>query len=113
MGKEQRAAFPAVFLPQNDDKAFSVVLYLNPGGKAAEAKPGGEIETLVKKGYAVLAPDLIGVGELGPAGFHGDAYQFKLGTGAYNIWFFGLLVGKSIVGAQAADIMLLLHALKK
>ena len=42
------------------------VIYLHPDGKAADAQPGGTIEGLVKRGYLVLAPDLVGLGEMGP-----------------------------------------------
>ena len=47
------------------------VIYLHPDGKAADAQPGGTIEGLVKRGYLVLAPDLVGLGEMGPGEFQG------------------------------------------
>jgi cephalosporin-C deacetylase-like acetyl esterase len=101
-----------LFLPKVKEERYAAMFYLHPGGKATEAYEGGEIETLLKKGYAVLAPDLAGTGELGPGGFGGDAYEFKIGRGAYNIWFFGMQVGKSIVATQVADLLRLIQVLK-
>lgn len=86
------------------------VLYLHPSGKAAEASANGEIEWFVKNGYPVLAPDLPGVGEMGPGTFQGDAF---IGGVSHNIWYTSILVGRSIVGIQAGDIARLVSILQK
>jgi dipeptidyl aminopeptidase/acylaminoacyl peptidase len=44
------------------------LIYLHPTGKAAEAAEGGEMEWFASRGFMVLAPDLIGVGETNPVG---------------------------------------------
>jgi len=54
------------------------VIYLHPDGKAADAPAGSTIEGLVRRGYLVLAPDLVGLGEMGPGTFQGDASDFRL-----------------------------------
>lgn len=82
-----------------NDKA---VIYLHPSGKATEANIGGEMELFVKNGFTVLAPDLIGQGELGPGVFKGDAYIENV---SYNVWYTAMLIGRSIVGIQAADVI--------
>src|SRR5690606_30584904 len=82
-----------------NDKAL---LYIHPAGKSSEGSVGGEIEGLAKKGFTVLAPDLIGIGEVGPQQIHGDS-NFE--GNSYNVWFASLLVGRSIVGVQAGDIV--------
>lgn len=84
------------------------LLYLNPSGKAAEVLADGEIEWFVKKGYTVLAPDLIGMGEMGAGDFRGDAY---IGNTSFNTWFASLLIGRSIVGIRAGDVVKLTHLL--
>ena len=86
------------------------LIYLNPSGKSAGAGPGGEIERFVRNGFTVLAPDLIGTGELIPGKFHGDSY-FK-GV-SYNIWFLSVLIGRSILGVQVSDLVMLTNLLKK
>ena len=72
------------------------VLYLHPRGKSAAAARGGEIEWLVRQGYAVLAPDLPGVGEIGPA-------EAPAGRRSLTA-FLGAQTGRSIVGIRAGDI---------
>jgi hypothetical protein len=74
------------------------VLYLHPEGKKAGAAMGGEIEVLVKLGYAVLAPDLSAVGELGEAG---DA-----------VTFLGVVTGRSLAGIRAADVIRMVRFLQ-
>lgn len=85
------------------------VLYLHPGGKNTEAAENGEMASLVKEGFTVLAPDLPGIGELGPGDFRGDAF---IGGVSHNIWYSSILVGRSILGVQAGDVGRLLHTLK-
>jgi dienelactone hydrolase len=82
-----------IFVPGTGSK-FSSVIYLNPDGKIADASAGGKIEELVKKGYLVAAPDVIGTGETGGSG--GVA----------------MLIGRSTVGIQAGDVIRVVNFLK-
>lgn len=90
-----------IMIPDGDEK-HSAIIYIRPNGKAAEAGIGGEMERLVKNGYMVVAPDLIGIGEMGSGAFKGDAY---IGNVSYNVWFESILIGRSIVGVWAGDIV--------
>lgn len=78
------------------------LIYLDPSGKSARAGAGGELEWFVRKGFTVLAPDLIGIGETGPGSFRGDAYIDSI---SYNIWFSSVLTGSSIVGVRAGEVV--------
>jgi hypothetical protein len=68
------------------------------------------MEWFVRQGVMVVAPDLVGIGELGPGEFQGDSY---IDSVAYNLWFAAMLVGRSIVGIQAGDIVRIVNQLKK
>ena len=92
-----------LFIPEGEDTC-EPVLYLHPRGKGAAAGPGQEIEAIVKAGHPVLAPDLVGLGEMGPGSFTGDAWDFKVGRGAHNIWYLAMHLKKSLVGIRAADV---------
>lgn len=76
-----------LFVPEGEGK-FPAMLYLHPEGKIADAATGGKVEQLVKKGYIVAAPDVIGTGET--AGIAADGVA--------------MLIGRSMVGIQAGDI---------
>ena len=102
---EGEYAIPFLLMIPDGDGPHPAVIYLHPEGKAAEAAPGGAMEMLVKQGYVVLGPDLIGTGEMGPGAFKGDAYDFGVGRGAYNIWFAAIQIGRSLVGLRAADVV--------
>jgi len=93
-----------------DNPNHKGLIYLHPEGKSINASPGGEIEKLVMEGFTVLAPDLIGTGETGPGDFQGDAYINGI---SYNIWFASILIGRSIVGIQAGDVIRLARQLEK
>ena len=86
------------------------LIYLHPSGKSAEASVGGEMEWFVSNGFTVLAPDMIGVGEMGPGDFRGDSYIEGV---SYNVWFCSMLIGRSIVGIRAGDVVRLTRLLKK
>jgi hypothetical protein len=88
------------------------VIYLHPDGKAADAPPGATIEELVRRGYLVLAPDLVGLGEIGPGAFRGDASDFKLGSANYNYWFAAIQIGRSLTGIRAGDVVRIVNYLK-
>lgn len=86
------------------------VIYLHPEGKAVDAEEGGDMEKFVQNGYTVLAPDLIGIGELGPGDFRGDSYIDSI---SYNNWYSSMLIGRSIVGIQAGDVTRLANLLQE
>ncbi len=88
-----------LMIPERSDS--KALIYLHPSGKAEEASPGGEAEWFVNKGFTVLAPDMVGIGETGPGVFRGDAYIEGI---SYNIWFGSMLIGRSITGIRAGDI---------
>ncbi len=85
------------------------VIYLHPAGKSAEASAGGEMEWFARNGYTVLAPDLIGTGEMGPGDYRGDSYIDGV---SLNVWFCSMLIGRSIVGIRAGDVVMLARLLK-
>jgi hypothetical protein len=97
-----------LFKPAKPDNKF--MIYLHPSGKAAEASSGGEIERFVNKGITVLAPDLIGTGETGSGALQGDAYFEGV---SHNLWYASMLIGRSITGIQAGDVVRLARLLKK
>jgi hypothetical protein len=86
------------------------ILYLHPSGKSGGASASGEIEWFVRNGFTVLAPDLIGTGETGPGVFSGDA---DIDSISYNLWYTSILIGRSIVGIRAGDVVKLTGLLKK
>jgi dienelactone hydrolase len=96
-----------LFKPDYPNK--KALLYLHPEGKSAEASPGGEMEWFAAKGFTVLAPDLLGIGEMGPGVFRGDSYIKGV---SYNVWFLSMLIGRSIAGIQASDVVKLADLIK-
>lgn len=82
---------PLLLFVPNGDGPHPAVIYLHPEGKEAAAAPGGEIEKLVRRGFAVAAPDPLGIGETG------DRSQ----SSAYA----GVLTGRSVAGIRAADLV--------
>lgn len=90
-----------LFVPDDTLRKHAALIYLHPMGKAFEAKAGGEIEILVKKGYIVAAVDVLGIGETRNTAARGltDGYT-------------AVLIGRSIVGIQAGDIVHTVQCLK-
>src|SRR5690606_2363672 len=85
-------------------------IYLHPKGKEGLTEEKNEMQWLVENGFTVLAPDLLGTGELGNGAVKGDAYIDNI---SYNIWYTSMLIGRSILGVQTADVVKLSHLLKK
>jgi dienelactone hydrolase len=94
-----RNVLPLLLMTPDGTPRRMAVLCLHPEGKSAAAVPGGEVEQIVKEGYAVLAPDLSGTGELGRAND--------------SIAFLGVQTGRTIVGIRAEEIVRCVKFLKR
>lgn len=92
---------PLLLAVPDGEGVYPPVIYIHPKGKGEEISTGGNIEKLVKQGYIVAAPDLLGMGETKPG------LTFPAAT-AYE----AMLVGRSIVGIQAGDIVRVVEFLK-
>ena len=68
------------------------------------------MEWFVKNGFTVLAPDLIGTGEMSLSNYQGDAF---IDGKSHNIWYSAILIGRSLVGIQVGDVVRLLRMVKK
>lgn len=91
-----------LFVPDGGASPFPAVVYVHAGGKAAEAEPGGEIEKLVRRGYIVAAPDVLGIGETLNTASRGLADGYT-----------GVLIGRSVVAIQAGDIVTVVNYLRQ
>jgi hypothetical protein len=90
-----------LFVPNDNIDKHPALAYLHPKGKITEARPGGEIEKLVKKGYIVAATDVLGVGETKNTAARGLADGYT-----------AVLIGRSVVGIQASDVVRVVAYLK-
>jgi cephalosporin-C deacetylase-like acetyl esterase len=97
--------YPIPYLLMVPDKPTNkALIYLHPSGKAAEASAGGEMEWFARRGFTVLAPDMIGIGEVGVGS---DNTLRRL-----REWRVSMLIGRSIVGVQAGDVARLTRLLE-
>jgi hypothetical protein len=94
-----------LFLPEARAGKLPAVLYVSGHGKAADASPGGEIETLVKSGRAVLAIDVRGMGET--AAVAPKAYWSK----EYPIAYLALHLARPLLGQRVEDTLAALDVL--
>lgn len=101
---EPGIVLPALaFVPA--EPAGDALLYLHGMGKAADAAPGGAIETLVRETHRiVLAPDLRGMGETAGKSSH-DEYDRCFGIG-WKDFFRAYMLGKTYAGMRAEDILI-------
>ena len=101
IGADRTIPIPALLFAPGSSGNRRCILYLNGTGKAADAAPGGRIESLVREGFMVLAPDLPGCGELG-----GDSLgDSVIGGVNYNLVFGAQLIGGSVTGIQTEAIL--------
>jgi dienelactone hydrolase len=92
-----------LFVPKSGSN-FQSIIYIHPNGKITDASPGGRIEQLTKMGYLVAVPDVIGTGEVAPGKSDGS----DLNGANYA----SILIGRSLVGLQAGDIIRVVNFLK-
>ncbi len=93
-----------LFLPSTAHPGKPPVIYIHGRGKSADAAPGGDIEKLTLAGHTVLAIDPRGSGEtavLEPQ----DGQKYAGYFGDYSNTMKALLLGRTMVGMRAADIV--------
>ncbi|MEN8229653.1 MAG: acetylxylan esterase [Bacteroidota bacterium] len=100
-----------LFLP--DKQNGSPILYLHGEGKEANGSTGGEIEWFVKRGHPVLAPDLIGIGEMALEERSWIQFGEAYGVFDYSNFFASVQLGRSLVGIHAGDIQRVITFLKQ
>lgn len=108
---EKNILVPAlVFVPSSSPGRHPAVLYLNAEGKSEDAadvgdlpsfvrQGEGDMASLVRQGYLVVAPDLRGWGESAGRGGSGPH------NGDYQISIRALLVGRTMLGMQVTDLL--------
>ena len=101
-GESEEYAIPILLFKPDDNLKRPAIIYLHSKGKITDAEPGGEIEKLVKNGYIVAAADVLGVGEIKNTATRGDAEGYT-----------AVLIGRSMVGIQAGDIVRVVNYLKR
>ncbi len=104
MGEGNYAIPILLFVPNDSKESHPALVYVHSKGKITEANPGGEIEKLVKKGYVVAAADVIGIGETR------NTVTNRQGTA--DAGSTAILIGRSVVGLQTADIIRVVNYLK-
>jgi len=93
-----------LFVPEGGPARKPALVWADGKGKSAEAGSGGEIEWFVRQGRIVLAPDLRGLGEMRPADVARGAGWTRY-FGDYDAAMTAFLIGESLVGMRAADIL--------
>jgi len=96
----------ALYIP-TQKRSEQLVLLLD--GNSLSETPDTLLHLLLKDGHSVFRTDLPGLGLLGPGYLRGDAYIDGV---SLNQWFAGILVGESIVGLRASDILKWVATLK-
>ena len=96
-GPEDEYVIPLLMAIPDGSGPKPAIISVHPEGK----EKGIELEELVKEGYIVVSPDLIGAGETKPAADFGPGPAFG-----------AMILGKSIVGMQASDIVNVVNFLK-
>ena len=94
-------SIPALlFVPNGGPARKPAIVFADGNGKSSAA---AEAEQLAAKGYIALVPDLRGFGETQPALDRRDSFVRYFGD--YKNTLTALLIGKTMVGMRAADVV--------
>jgi hypothetical protein len=99
---------PFYLAKKSNKEKLAAVLYISPGGKE-DILNSEEVLQLLQLGYAVISPDLPGIGELNDPDYDGVSINGVL----FNYMLGANFVGKSIAGYQAEALDLLMQHLQK
>ena len=93
-----------LFRPAGGAPRKPAVIYVHGDGKSTDAAAGGDIEWLAKAGNIVLAVDLRGTGETSRLDDRNGS-DWPRYFGDYDSAMTSFLIGESLVGMRAADIL--------
>ncbi|XOV93750.1 MAG: acetylxylan esterase [Bacteroidota bacterium] len=96
-GPQEEYVIPLLIAIPDGEGPKPAIVSVHPEGK----EKGIELTELISEGYIVVSPDLIGTGETKPAAGFRPAPAFE-----------AMILGKSIVGLQASDIVNVVNFLK-
>lgn len=102
-GQKNDLALPGLmFIPEKVSNR--PVLYLHGESMKADAKPGGEIERMVKQGHIVLSAELSGIGETETSRDKPNWGRGRFGSDVQE-FFLAYLIGRSYVGMRTDDVL--------
>ncbi len=101
--------FPyVIYRPQNPSGEFAI--YLHESGKGDSTAIHDEIEPMIRRGVSVLAPDLLGYGEMAPGTLPGDAWIDGV---SHNLLYLSNLIGRSLLAVRSADLVSLVRMVRQ
>ncbi|HYZ84134.1 MAG TPA: hypothetical protein VE621_07010, partial [Bryobacteraceae bacterium] len=100
-----------VFLPRVESK--TVLLALDPRGRAARWREGDLYHQLASTGLVVAAFDVRGVGDLSPEVSSGNPFYTKPHAEEDSYAWASLILGRSLLGQRVTDILAIGLALRK
>lgn len=108
-----RVWLPAwLYLPSTHAASKPVLLLLEPAGRNARWQEGGLNHTLARRGSAVCAADVRGVGDLTPEIGRGPAAHARSHATEECYSWSSLILGKPLLGQRVTDILALAAALR-
>ena len=100
---------PALDFVPSSGSDTSPLIWLNARGMAADVKDGGKIDKLVRSGRRVLAMDMRGYGETATTPWRFSGKSFGNNSAEY---FISYMLGQSLVGLRASDVLTAAHVLR-
>lgn len=94
-----------LFIPRRRSERSPAVIYVHGEGKGAGGAPEGDIPRLAARGYVVLAVDVRGCGETRPVPNDDQSRDVYRYFGHYDSAMTAILIGKTLVGMRAEDIV--------
>lgn len=91
------------------EKPKGTILFLHENGKEIAIRETW-VDSLTKKGYEIILPDLTGIGELGGGYKGGDS---RIQGIPLNVWYAGVLTGKTPLGIRMEDLDAVVGFIKK
>jgi len=101
---EPGVPLPALLFVPHSAKNLPAIVHVDGAGKSAASEPGGDVEWFVRQGAAVLALDLRALGETSRVDPRNGS-DFPRYFGDYHAAMTSFLLGKSLVGMRAADVL--------